>query len=706
MDADAERTHGLYRGVSGEEAAALVELGGWFERVYAAPDKCRMRREVAKAVGMTVKSVQNRYYRWAEAYRKTGDVDLANLAMRDRRLDGRRSEAGMGGALAYRVFLSYAAKDTNTSSGGWDAMMREFRAGKVFVDFGGFDWRDVWRTQNPHLAVPAVCPGRWVPQGWTKANMYERMARDASAKMALAWSRQGQFAALGHTLPVIRSRVGLHVGEVYQSDDVWHNVDVFKTGVKGVFNPLEFAFYDVASAYKAMSLMKPRTPVTDPKTGREKRDGLKEMQYRFAVAYLMCCRGFYRGGVTLVGERGTSRLNDTVLRRIAAVPGYGRLFRFVTSGLKNTPAHKGLFIGNAGGNPRMKSLCECAHNIMHNASASLPGSHGRDAAHLHESNAALVRYSADTIEQARRIDPAIIPLLQLPILDYDVYASYFYAIEDEVMGREEHRLEGWDGKWVTEYRLAADAPWRNVEELKDMAPERAAAVAAVVGLDRGNLMRQRRMSRRDAWLAGQKDLVRWPLEDMPAFLDPRDARESTVRDDGTISFADALYYPGQLKRYVAQYADRRTGVLTRLAPGTRVRFYWCPLGELADRIWISDGKGEAVGMCPILKTASWANPESVKAAMGQQLAQTAALMAETRAAGEMSGVRKCAAEKVNAALLAAAKEAGARGPAPDGEGYSLDDLNGAAAPEEDPAAPGPGGGNADALAFLDAANAV
>ena len=56
----------------------------------------------------------------------------------------------------------------------------------------------------------------------------------------------------------------------------------------------------------------------------------------------------------------------------------------------------------------------------------------------------------------------------------------------------------------------------------------------------------------------------------------------------------------------------------------------------------------------------------------------------------------------NLRVLAEAKEAAARGPAPDGEGYSLDDLNGAAI-REDPAGDGE---NADALAFLDAANAV
>ena len=38
-------------------------------------------------------------------------------------------------------------------------------------------------------------------------------------------------------------------------------------------------------------------------------------------------------------------------------------------------------LGNAGGNPRMKALCECAHNIMHNAAAKREREAGAAAAH-------------------------------------------------------------------------------------------------------------------------------------------------------------------------------------------------------------------------------------------------------------------------------------------------------------------------------------
>lgn len=622
-----------------------VRLSDRFMEISASKTKVEMMKIIAAQEGMPFGTVRRLYYAWG----KGGAAALA---------DRRRSRRSAGENVFYPEFKAYAERDLNTSQGGYDAFIRDIRAGKSF-SFG--TWRDLFKRDYPFEAVPAVCPANYKPRGLTYQNMMRLQKLDASRGMALSWSRQGQFAALKYTLPVLRSRLGLHVGEIVQSDDVWHNFDVFQSGVKGLFNPLEFAFYDIASGYKAVSVIKPRMLVTDPKTGKEVRDNLKEFQYRMAVAYLMCVQGFYRDGITLIGERGTTALREPVLRRIAAVPGYGKLFHFETSGVKNTPAHKGLFMGNAGGNPRMKALCECAHNIMHNATASLLGNHGRDAAHLHESNAALVKYSAALIEEANAIDPAIVPLLRLPVLDMNTYLQYFYAIEDVVMDRTDINMEGWEKNYLMEYRLSADSPWRAIDELKDMAPEQAAAVAAVLATDRANLMRQRKMSRREVWKRGQKDLIRWPIDDMPAFLDPRDVREATVQADGTIAFADALYYPGKRMIYVAQYRDREDGVVKRLSPGTKVRFYWNPLGTLADHIWLTDAAGErTVGMCDVLKRANWSDPHSIEVAMGQQQAQIAELMAETRAGHAAEGVARLAAEKVNRSLIEAAKEAKAK----------------------------------------------
>lgn len=638
------------------DRARVASLEARFVEIRGATAKTAMMRTVSEQEGVPFKTLERKYYRWL----KGGAAAIA---------DRRKMVRAVDENIFYPDFKTYAERDVNTSKGGYDAMLRDIRAGQTFR-FG--TWRDLWMRDYPGEAVPPFCPANWIPRGFTYANMMLLQGRDPARAMALAWARQGQFAALKHTLPVVRSRVGLPVGAVYQADDVWHNIDVFQPGVKGVFNPLEFAIYDVSSAYKAVSVMKPRILTVDPKTGKETRDNLKEVQFRFAMAYLVTEVGFHKDGVTFVLERGTTAIRENVQRRVAGIPGYGKLFTFQVSGVKNTPAHKGMFLGNAGGNPRMKSLCECAHNILHNATASLPGSHGRDAAHLHESNAALVKYSADIIAQAEKLDAALVPMLQLPILDYRHYQQYFYTIEADVMDRHDHSLEGWGEREEMCYRMDESAPWRPASELADMPPEKAAAIAAYLSANK-SLMCMRKMSRRDAWQAGQRDLAKLPLIEMPAFLDPRDMREGRVRDDGTIVFEDAVYYPGERKIYNAVLTDR-AGLPRRLAPGEKVKFYWNPLGALAKYIWIADEGGNVLGMCPALKTASWNDRRSIEAAMGQQQAQIAELMGDTRARAAADVASAAFRREYNKALVGNAS-AGAL-PAPDGDAATADELLG------------------------------
>jgi len=678
------------------ERERVSRLAAVMVQIDAAPRKMVAFARLGAMYGIPAKTLERKYYRWKKADElEPGSGDLA-LA------DGRKMVRGAEENIFYKDFKTYAENDRNTCKGGYGTMLRDIRAER---DFSFGTWRDLWRREFPGEAVPPHCPSEWTPRGFTYQNMHRLWNRDPSRRMALAWNRQGMFAASKHFVPVIRSRVGLHPGEVYQSDDVWHNVDVFAPGVKGVFQPLEFATYDVASAFKIGSLIKPRTLKVDPKTGKEVRDNLKQQQFRFEVAGIMCNIGFWRGGVRWVGEHRTTTLPERVLARIAAVPRFGELFHWETSGIMNTPAHKGVPIGDGGGNPRMKSLCECSHGVLHNATASLPGNRGRDAAHMHESRDAVVKYSERTIALAEKIDPALVPLLQLPILEWKNYLAYFKIIEDEVMDRRDHHLEGWADKEIVEFRLKATSDdWLPISKLADMSPSEQAAENAIIHTAPQDLMRKRRMSRREAWDAGKGELVRWPVFDACAFLDPSDVRKATVGRDGTISFTDSVYYPGERKIYLAQYRDR-IGLPHNLCAGDEVWFYWCPTLPL--QIWITDEKGEKnLGVAPALKTAAWVDPESIKVAVGQRQHQIAELMADTRARHAESHVARLAAENVNRALIASAKEAASRPAVEDGgERFSLDDMNAAgeveACGDVDAATE-----NTDALSLLGQLNAV
>lgn len=622
------------------ERERVSRLDRRMKELDSAPRKMAAYASISRQEGIPEKTLQRLYKNW-----KKGGL----LAL----VDKRKLAHATPGSRFYSDFKTYAERDLNSDRGGYNAMLAAFRSGETF-SFG--TWRTVWQEEFPFEPVPSVCPINWIPRGFTYRRMNQLHNDDPNRKMSLAWSRQGQFAALATTLPVIRSRVGLPVGAVFQADDVWHNVDVFAPDQQGTFQPLEFAIYDVASAYKVVSAIKPRIKVMG-KDGREVRDNLKEIQFRFAMQYLVCCRGFHKGGATFVLERGTTAIRENVQRRIAAVPVYGDLLKFEASGVLNTPAFAGVALGNAGGNPRRKSLCECAHRIIQDASASLPGNHGRDAAHMHESAANIKAYAEKEIELARKIDPTLIPYLQLSILPFDKYLAYFQTIQDAVMDRTDHDLEGWVGREIVEYRLSRSSDvWLPFDSINDLSPDEATATIAVINQDRDNLLRQRRMSRREVWNAGQKDLIKFPLFDLPAFADPRDARTAKVRLDGTIEFTDAVYYPNQKKHYLAEVVDRN-GLHRRLVPGTVVRFYWNPIGELSNHIWIADESDNVVGMCPILKTATWADPNSIKAALGQKMHQISETMGEVRARHLPDTVRALMARKFNEFLLESAKQA-------------------------------------------------
>lgn len=594
---------------------------------------------LAEQKGKTFKAMEHKYHRWL----KGGAMALA---------DKRRIAAAARENIFYSEFKTYAERDTNTLKGGYDAMLRDIRRGQAF-SFG--TWRDLWKRDRPYDAVPDACPSNYIPYGFTYARMDALWKRDPTAALARAWHIRGQQYAAANIMSVLRSRVGLAVGAVFQADDVWHNTDVFMAGLKGCFNPLEFAIYDVASAFKVVSAMKPRMLVRDEATGKERRDNLKEQQFRFALAYLVCCKGFHRDGALFVLEHGTTAIREPVQRRIESIPGYGKLFKFSTSGIKNLPAVKGMFMGKAAGNPRHKSTVEGHHNIMHNATASLPGSHGRDAAHMRENNTAMVSYTEAMLERARKIDPTLEQLLILPKLDWRTYQRGFYQLEDAVMDRRDHKLEGWNDRERMYYRLGEAMDWRPCAELADLDPEKAAAIAAYLHAHPED-MQMMRMSRREAWQAGQAELIRLPLIEMPYFLDVRDVREATVREDGTIAFEDSIYFPGERKIYIAQ-VTKRDGTIERIAPGTKVKFFWNPLGELASKIWLADDAGDVVGMMSAMKTARWCDPESIKVAMGQQAHQIAELMADTRARHAGEAAAQLAAKDYNRRLLDAAAQA-------------------------------------------------
>ena len=667
-----------------EARVAAADWKAYMMEIEAAPKNQRVRvmEQMASRGVAPFGTIRRRFY----AYQRAGAAAL---------VDRRRVRQLTAANPWLECYMHYVENDLNTSMGGYRTMMRDFRRGRAMLGSIG-TWRDVWRRERPDEPMPDECPLDWTPHGATYANLQAVAKANPNYYFNVFANRRGRKAAGRYLLPVLTTRVGLPVLAKVEYDDVWHNTDIM-LGAK-VCQPLEFAGYDVASGFKCSSIMKPRFERADGK-----RDNLKEQQFRFLFAYDHIVRGFHRGGIENVVEHGTTAIRQNVERQIKAIPGMGELITIRRSGILSEQVHAGLFIGNGGGNFKMKAPCEGAHNILHNRTAGLVGSRGRDAEHLHESQAALVKYEERLMAAAARLPEEFALKLEAGLLTFDEYHAAFRQIEDALMRDPEHKLEGWDGKVVQEWRLSATSnEWRPMGELVEMAkedPDGARAVAVVVGRDPA-LRRVRPMSRWEAYQEGIQggEIVKVDDWYLPHFMDiEKDAIEVRVRDNGLIGFRNELLYGRDEMLYRAAVKNR-AGWQQSMAPGAKALALYNPM--MPEKIWLVDAAdGHTLGTCPLYNRAPAYDRHAIEVKMGEQAHDLAGKVLPIRGRHQAEAEDRAARMAHNLGVIKAAAAAKAAGPQPDGEGYSLEELNGAAASE--PGADEPeADGNAAALALL------
>lgn len=644
---------------------ARVDAADWRDimlEIEAAP-KCRrvaLMRQIAERGVAPFGTVRNKFYE----YQRMGDAAL---------IDRRRCRALTRRNPWMDAFMAYCEDDLNSSLGGYRRMMDDFRRG-VAMSGGVGTWRDAWAAERPFCAAPAECPLDWTPAGASYANLMAAANADPAFRFSLAAARRGRKAAHRYIVPVLTTRVGLPVLAKVEYDDVWHNVDIM-LGAK-VCQPLEFAGYDVASGFKCSSLMKPRFERADGV-----RDNLKERQFRFLFAYDHIVRGFHRDGIEDVVEHGTTAIRQGVERQIKAIPGMGSLITIRRSGILSEQVHAGLFIGNGGGNFRMKALCEGAHNILHNREAHLEGNRGRDAERMHESRAALVKYEERLMAAAARLPEEFALRLESGLMTFEEYAAAFKRIEDALMDDPEHSLEGWDGKVVREWRLAPDSnDWRTDAELMAIGrddPDGARAIAAVIGRD-PRLRRTRAMSRREAYLEGVSggDIVRVDEWYLPHFMDiEKDAVEVTVRDNGLIGIRDRMLYGRDELLFRAEVRNH-AGWNQPLAPGRKALALHNPM--MPGRLWLVDSAdGHTLGICPQYARAAAYDRHAIEVAMGEQAKDLAAKVLPVRGRHQQAAEDRARRMATNLRVMKEAAAAGAAAhSAPTGAAATADELIG------------------------------
>ena len=656
------------------------------ERISAAPHGQRggAFEEAALVAGVSAKRLHNLYTAWKRA--KTDDERILALA------DGRKLAAASRPNPWLPVYKRYCENDKNTDRGGWEAMRRDFLAGTLTVPGVG-NWIQAWQAENAfgdisELRDPVTGalrpPEGWMPRGATYGNLSELARRDPDRRFNLAFNRQGRRAAHRFLLPVLQSRAGVTVGEITQFDDVWLNDDVIVDG--RVCRPLAFVGYDYASAYQCARAMKPR--VRNEETGRMKN--LNEYDFRCLLACHCCRTGFWRRRARFVLEHGTTAIrNDRTTPVRDNIMATARLLGFnvelCESGILSEQAHAGLLKGCGGGNFRMKALCEGSHNVLHNALASLPGSHGRDAEHLHESNAALVKYEQWLLDAAGALDPVFAAKLVAGLQTWGEYEAAYDTICREVMKRSDHRLEGWGGRMVRE--VCVGGRWVDATAFAaDSSPEDVALMGVAVRQN-PKLIRDRPMSRLEAWHGGVKDLrakgewAEFPLIDMAAFFtfNPRAGRpfgdwvELAVRDNGLVGLRDGFYFGRDELLFRAVVKDRR-GYASALPPGKKVLVLVNPL--MPDfAVFADPATRNALGVAARHDRAPAYDRHAIEAAMGAQAHDLAGKVLPMRGRHQDEAEERAARMAHNLCVIKEAGAAKAAGPQPDGEGYGLDELN-------------------------------
>ena len=623
---------------------ARVDAVDWKDivlEIASAPKDQRVRLmvQIATRTGRGFGTIRNKFY----DYEKRGESAL---------IDRRRMKQMTAVNPWLECYMTYVENDLNTSANGYRQMMDDFRSGKPMIGTIG-TWQEVWAREKGY-PIPAECPLDWTPHGATYANLQMIAKSNPNYFFNIATNRRGRKAASKFLLPVLTSRVGLPVGAKVEYDDVWHNTDIM-LGAK-VCQPLEFAGYDVASGYKCSSIIKPRFERADGV-----RDNLKEQQFRFLFAYDHIVRGFHKGGIEDIVEHGTTAIREKVEKQVKAIPGMGQLITIRRSGILSEQVHAGLFIGNGGGNFKMKALCEGAHNILHNRTAALVGSRGRDAEHLHESQAALVKYEERLMAAAQTLPPEFALKLEAGLLTFDEYHAAFRQIESRLMDDPEHRLEGWDGNVVAEYRLNEQSndwrPWAEVEKLMQGDQDEkleAFAIAKLVGRNAA-LKRVRPMSRREVWLAGQEDLVRVDDWYFPCFMDAeKDGIELTVRANGLMGFRNELFY-GRDEMLYRAVIKNRAGWQQSMSPTMKMLALFNPL--MPEKIWLIDkGDGHTLGTCALYNRAPAYDRHAIEIAMGDQSADLAAKVLPIRGRHQAEAERRASRMASNLRVM---KEASA-----------------------------------------------
>lgn len=397
--------------------------------IHAADDKTRACRAIAARLRGQDEFAGVRGLSWSRLRARYYDLQRTNdwrVCLNKSRVKGANGSAKLPAEFV-QFWRALCERNQRVSTQARRDLLHIWRhhhdlSGKPYAKIPGYD---TWPEPEPRTGIPA---------GWTE-NLY----RYNPDKYELAATRQGRKHAANIGIKLRTTRVGLHVGEIYEFDDHEFDLLVNFPGVLQAMRPQGFTGIDALSDNPFLQSFKP-TLLDD--NGRKKV--LNERDFMWFIVATLTTIGHRTDaiGTTLRVEHGTAAIRPDFEQRILdATAGHVTVAR---SGKFRKGSHAGQFDAQSTGNFRFKRLIEQYWRSINDRLASLPGQVGKDRLSAPEQNYGLQSYNAKLLKAIGALEPERAAEIEFPVLHYWEFVRRAMAANDAIATDPEHNCQGWE----------------------------------------------------------------------------------------------------------------------------------------------------------------------------------------------------------------------------------------------------------------------
>ncbi|MDE2099090.1 MAG: hypothetical protein KGL39_17685 [Patescibacteria group bacterium] len=576
-----------------------VDITAWTEELSAVGSPVTASlRAIAGRMGCSFQTARNKYYRWLGQGRDWRA--LKNLSKLP-------ETAGVSPEFA-EWWKQLCQQEGRVFKSAYKEFLRRFKAGEMIP------------------GLPPATERHRLPRGFS----YDNLIRYRPTEFETAAARRGRFAASDFRPKVLTSRVGLEVGQRYVFDDMWHDFEIVTLG-RVRSRLLQLHAHDLSAACQFARGLKARLP--NPETGKSM--GLTQDEMLFLLAYCLGEFGYHPAGLVLMLEHGTANISEALEKLLFEIS--GKKITVERGGITGEAAWAGQYPGRGRGNFRFKASLESLGNLIHNETSNLlsfPGQTGSNSRVNAPEELAGRQKLADTLLLAMSALPAhVITQLRTPFLEVNTAKWLVNEVMERINKRTEHDLEG----WVEMGRTCVDLELPGIGLLPAasylaLSPEKRAAVDAVAA------PAPRKLSPREVFDAGAKQLVKFRPEQTALLLKQTHGREVAVGNDHLITFEDQDISPEPL-HYLAHH----------FAPGDKFEAVvnpWSP-----DSLHLFSAAGAWIGQVRLWQRVPQTDAAALHRQMGAAAKVERQLLAPVAARGAELTKARLAATQQNIATL-------------------------------------------------------